>query len=192
MLSKLKRLVKVLFYIVSSYLAVVGLMFLILVGSIMSMVQTDFTSSSIVNKTVDFENGGIKIHLDGPIVESNSQSSMEIFEEIFYGSRKHNLSKLKKAFKRAAEDERIKAVWIDIDRFESSFANATSLRNQISDFRKTGKKVYVNLNSADTLTYYVASAADEISMQPLGEVFMPGASFNLTFFGSAIKKRDCY
>ncbi len=192
MLSKLKRLVKVLFYIVSSYLAVVGLMFLILVGSIMSMVQTDFTSTSIVNKTVDFKNGGIKIHLDGPIVESNSQSSMEIFEEIFYGSRKHNLSKLKKAFKRAAEDERIKAVWIDIDRFESSFANATSLRNQISDFRKTGKKVYVNLNSADTLTYYVASAADEISMQPLGEVFMPGASFNLTFFGSAIKKRDCY
>ena len=79
--------------------------------------------------------------------------------------------------KEQQEDERIKAVWVDIDRFESSFANATSLRDQISDFRKTGKKVYVNLNSADTLTYYVASAADEISLQPLGEVFMPGASF---------------
>ena len=98
---------------------------------------------------------------------------MEILRR--YSSRKHKLSKLKRAFKRAA-NERIKAVWIDIDRFESSFANATSLRDQISDFRKTGK-VYVNLNSADTLTYYVASAADEISLQPLGEVFMPGASF---------------
>ena len=117
MLSKMKRLVKVLFYIVSSYLALVGLLFLILIGSIMSRVQTDFASNSIVDKTVDFKKGGIKIHIDGPIVESSSQSSMEIFEEIFYGSRKHKLSKLKRAFKRAAGDERIKAVWIDIDRF---------------------------------------------------------------------------
>ena len=83
MLSKLKRLVKVLFYIVSSYLALVGLLFLILIGSIMSMVQMDFASNSIVDKTVDFKKGGIKIHIDGPIVESSSQSSMEIFEEIF-------------------------------------------------------------------------------------------------------------
>ena len=182
MLSKLKRLVKVLFYIVSSYLALVGLSFLILIGSIMSMVQTDFASTSIVDKTIDFKKGGVKIHIDGPIVDSSSQSSMEIFEEIFYGSRKHKLSKLKSAFKRAAEDERIKVVWVDIDRFESSFANATSLRDQISDFRKTGKKVYVNLNSADTLPT-TASAADEYPCNHLVKYLRQGRVL-FSFFGS--------
>ena len=34
----------------------------------MSMVQTDFASTSIVDKTIDFKKGGIKIHIDGPIV----------------------------------------------------------------------------------------------------------------------------
>ena len=101
MLSKLKRLVSAILYcelIPGSS----RLILLILIGSIMSMVQTDFASTSIVDKTVDFKKGGVKIHIDGPIVDSSSQSSMEIFEEIFYGSRKHKLSKLKNAFKRAA------------------------------------------------------------------------------------------
>ena len=174
MLSKLKRLFKLLFYIVGSYLAVIGLLFLLLVGSIMSLVQADFDTSSIVSQDVDFDKGGIKIHIDGPIVENSAQSSREMFEEFIYGSRKHSLSSLKRALKRAEKDDRIKTVWLNIDRLETSFANATALRSQIVNFRKTGKKVYVNLNTADTLTYYLASAADQISIQPLGEVFMPG------------------
>ena len=116
MLSKLKRLFKLLFYIVGSYLAVIGLLFLLLVGSIMSLVQADFDTSSIVSQDVDFDKGGIKIHIDGPIVENSAQSSREMFEDSFMAQAQS--FKFEKSPKRAEKDDRIKTVWLNIDRLK--------------------------------------------------------------------------
>ena len=150
--------------------------------------QTDFSSSSFTQTELDFKNGGLEIELDGPVVDTTFQTPRVVLEEMLYGTKKHSLTKLKTALRRASKDERVKALWLNLKDFQISYSNATDLRKSLEGFKASGKKIYVNMASASTVTYYLASVADTISLQPLGEVFMPGASFNLTYYGSALKK----
>lgn len=70
------------------------------------------------------------------------------------------------ALRRAARDPRIKGVLLRPQRMATGWGKLEEIRTGIEEVRKAGKPVHAWLASPGTREYYLASAADRISMAP--------------------------
>src|SRR5271156_3293979 len=102
------------------------------------------------------------------------------------------LHRLLTALKKAAKDDRINGILIEGSfepaDFGTGYACLKELREAILDFKKTGKQVYAYLEAPTTRDYYVASAASIITMNPYGEMEMPGLAVVKTYYKGALDK----
>ena len=62
------------------------------------------------------------------------------------------------------------------------------VRAALSDFHASGKPVIAYLDYATTRDFYLASVANEVVMDPYGELIMPGLSSEPWFFAGAFEK----
>ena len=72
--------------------------------------------------------------------------------------------------------------------YGSGFAALKEMREALVDFRAAGKPVMAYLENATTLEYYLASAADDIILDPYGMIAMPGLASEPMFFAGAFEK----
>ncbi|MFN2426110.1 MAG: signal peptide peptidase SppA [Candidatus Binatia bacterium] len=70
----------------------------------------------------------------------------------------------------------------------SGYGALKEIRDAILAFRNAGKPVKAWLTYAGTREYYLASAADELSMDPYGAILMPGLATQPMFFTGAFEK----
>jgi protease-4 len=70
------------------------------------------------------------------------------------------------ALRRAARDPRVKGLFLRPQGLAAGWAKLDEIRSGIEDVRKAGKPVHAWLASPGTREYYLASAADRISMAP--------------------------
>ena len=70
----------------------------------------------------------------------------------------------------------------------SGYAALREVRNALGDFRRSGKPVKAYLESAGTRDYYVASAANEITIDPYGMIMMPGLASVPMFMAGGFEK----
>ncbi|HEY0967168.1 MAG TPA: signal peptide peptidase SppA [Opitutaceae bacterium] len=96
------------------------------------------------------------------------------------------------AIGRAAKDSRIAGILLVGEMtpsgYGSGFAALKELRQALVDFRASGKPVMAYLENATTLEYYLASAADEIVLDPYGMIAMPGLASEPMFYAGAFEK----
>ncbi len=96
------------------------------------------------------------------------------------------------AIGRAAKDSRIAGILLVGEMtpsgYGSGFAALKELRQALIDFRESGKPVMAYLENATTLEYYLASAADEIVLDPYGMIAMPGLASEPMFYAGAFEK----
>lgn len=97
------------------------------------------------------------------------------------------------AVRKAAEDPKIVGIFIDQSELNLSYAQVEELRNELILFKNTGKKVWVWSDSygemtSGTKSYYLASAADKIFLQPAGFVTFNGISSTSPFFKNLLEK----
>lgn len=90
---------------------------------------------------------------------------------------------------RAAEDDRIKAVVLDLDGLQGGgLAKLQTIGEKIQKVRDAGKKVIAIGGGYTRDQYYLASRADEVIMHELGLVYLEGYEYYRTFFRSALEK----
>lgn len=97
------------------------------------------------------------------------------------------------AVRKAAEDPKILGIFIDQSELNLSYAQVEELRNELILFKNTGKKVWVWSDSygeysSGTKSYYLASAADKIFLQPSGFVTFNGISSTSPFLKNLLEK----
>ncbi len=102
------------------------------------------------------------------------------------------LRQVTRALQAAATDNRIAGVFIT-GRFEPSgygdgLAALKEVREAIEKVRAAGKPVVAYLDFAMTRDLYIASAANEIFIDPFGEIFMPGLATEPMFYAGAFQK----
>ena len=95
--------------------------------------------------------------------------------------------------RKAAEDPKIVGIFIDQSELGLSYAQVEELRNELISFKNTGKKVWVWSDSygemtSGTKSYYLASAADKIFLQPAGFVTFNGISSTSPFLKNLLEK----
>ena len=97
-----------------------------------------------------------------------------------------------RALKAAANDDRIAGIFITGDlnssAFGSGFAALKEVRDALEAFKKSGKPINAYLTYATTKTYYLASTANEVAIDPFGVILMPGLSSEPMFFAGAFEK----
>jgi protease-4 len=94
--------------------------------------------------------------------------------------------------KAAADDDRISGILIRgsvaSDGVRSGYAALRELRGALMTFAASKKPVHAYLVNPDVATYYVASAASTITLDPFGSLLFPGLASEQVFFTGLFEK----
>lgn len=119
-------------------------------------------------------------------------ASQEPLSELVFGD-KPTLRDFLDALDRAGDDARVKALYVHIGDDALALASCQEVRDAIRDFRAKGKFAIAFSESfgefgPGTRPYYVATAFDEIWLQPLGSVGLIGLHAQIPFFRGTLDR----
>ncbi|MDJ0943061.1 MAG: signal peptide peptidase SppA [Kiloniellales bacterium] len=131
----------------------------------------------------------LTIDLSGPVIENRPES---LFSRSSLGDR-IVLRDTVAALRKASRDERIKGLVVRFGPLQTGMANAQELREAIQDFRATGRFAFGFAESFgefgnSTISYYIASAMDEIWLQPSGDLGAMGLRLEAPFLRGTLDK----
>lgn len=72
--------------------------------------------------------------------------------------------------------------------YGSGLAAISEIRMALEDFKQSGKPVYAYLVAPSQKDYYLASVADEVWVNPFGEISLNGLAINGAFLGKTLEK----
>ncbi|MDL1902998.1 signal peptide peptidase SppA [Anaerolineae bacterium CFX9] len=104
----------------------------------------------------------------------------------FQGAPPISLWELERAFRRLAADPRPQGIILNLRGVEMPLTDIHTLREQIRTLRAAGKRVIAYAQNYDMRTYFLASACDQILMQPGGEVATTGLRQQAIFLKDAL------
>ncbi len=130
-----------------------------LVGMVMS------TSSTTTVK----DNSVLVINLSGVLQERSEDNALGTL--LGNANAATGLDDLLKAVKRAKSEDKIKGIYIEAGIFSAdSYASMQALRNALVDFKKSGKWIIAYADTYTQGTYYISSVADEVLLNPEGQI----------------------
>jgi protease-4 len=97
-----------------------------------------------------------------------------------------SLEAIRARLDRVLADGRPRGVILRVENLNADWAALEELRAELHRFRRTGKKVAAYLVDADTRSYYLASAADEIFASPLSTLSVVGLRARVNFLKDAL------
>jgi len=133
----------------------------------------------------------LSLRLAGPIAEVTAEDPLS---ELM-GDSATSLRKLREALVRAAEDDRVQGVRLRVDSIGGGFATAQEIRSLITRVGAAGKWTAAYMDTAGefssgNLVYYVASACDEVVINPQGDLNLIGLSAASPFIRGTLDKLD--
>lgn len=116
-------------------------------------------------------------------------------QPFFFGKRKPVLRDIVMGLRAAASDDRVSALAIHMGGVNLDLATAQELRDAIAEFRAAGKTVRLFTEDLGSMgggsaAYYMASACNEIWVQPSGGVGLIGISMEVPFGRGLLDKLD--
>ncbi len=134
------------------------------------------------------DNSVLVLNLSGTLQERSEEIPM--IEQLMGSSGNQiGLDEILGAIKKAKENEKIKGIYIESGIFASdSWASLQSIRNALSDFRKTGKWIVAYGDSYTQETYYLASVANKVYMNPQGMIEWRGLAAEPVFLKDLLAK----
>ena len=105
------------------------------------------------------------------------------FKDFDYFKAPHDgLSDVLKAIEYAKIDDKIKGISILNCSSNLGIAQTKALRDQLEDFKKSGKFIYSYADVYSQKQYYLNSVANQIYINPIGELDFKGLSAEIMFF----------
>lgn len=104
------------------------------------------------------------------------------------GPQPLSLEKLRERLDLLSTEPRVKGAILRIRNLDADWAALEELRGEILRVRERGKRVVVYLVEADTRTYYLACAADEIYATPLATLNVTGLRTRVNFLRDALER----
>lgn len=91
---------------------------------------------------------------------------------------------------RAKDDKNIKGIYLRMEESGkiAGLASASAIRKAVEDFKESGKFVIAHSNFYTQGSYYIASAADDIYLHPLGIIDFRGYAAVIPFFKDMLDK----
>ena len=149
--------------------------------------------SSMSNKEITVEKSSLlHITLKAPLEERSSSNPLESFDFSNFSSNKQpGLNDIVSNIDKAANDDNIKGIYIDVSSVQGGIASMEEIRNAILRFKKkSGKFVYAWSESYSQGAYYLASAANKIYLNPEGSIELKGLNAEVMFYKGLLEKLE--
>ena len=173
-------------YVLATFVGIIVFFFLSII--ILIGIGSAFSSSE---KVVVKENSVLKLDLNQPIQEVGVDNPFSDLGGPFSGSENVvGLKDIKDALKEAKNDDNIKGIYIESGNPQAGWATLEEIRNQILDFKKSGKFVATYSESFSEKGYYLASAGDKIYLNPAGGMEWNGLSTEYSFLKGTFDKLE--
>lgn len=132
------------------------------------------------------DNSILTIDLSGEIADRCSDNP---FDKLNFKSQPSvGLNKILKAIDNAKTDDRIRGIYIEQMGFGGGAATLEEVRNALIDFKSTGKFIVTYSDIYTQKSYYLASVADRIYINPEGDFGWTGLSAQISFYRDALDK----
>jgi protease-4 len=132
-------------------------------------------------ETVTVKNNSV-IELDLSEIKEDYAGKTNFKDFDYFDVNHDGLSDVLKAIEYAKTDDKIKGISILNDVSELGIAQTKALRDQLEDFKKSGKFVYSYADVYSQKEYYLNSVANTIYINPIGELDFKGLSAEIMFF----------
>lgn len=163
--------------------SIAALVIVILLGGIIFSIV--ISSGNVV--TVN-DNTVLYLDLSAPVVEQAVDDP--IAEMITGGQQSIGLLQLKGAIAYAKNDTKVKGIYLNTNFLIAGTSSIGEIRESLQDFKKSGKWVVANAPAYTESSYYLASVADKIYMNPTGQLELNGLAIEVMFFKGLLDKLE--
>ncbi|MBO7434312.1 MAG: signal peptide peptidase SppA [Salinivirgaceae bacterium] len=133
-------------------------------------------------------NSVLHLNFKSEIADRGSNNSFDISTMISGSESSAGLNEILESINRAKTDPNICGLYIDNDNLNAGFATINEIREAVVDFKESGKFVYAYADDMTQGSYYLASAADKIVLNPLGNLTFKGLQASVTYYKDALDK----
>jgi protease-4 len=131
------------------------------------------------------DNGVLVLNLEGDIPEV---PAMDVEIPLLQAQASPTVRDLWTAIHAAASDSRIKAIALKPHNLSVGWAKLQELRENLTDFKRSGKPVYAYLQTPGMHEYYLASVADRIYVSPDDYLRVKGFRVESVFIKGTLDK----
>jgi len=115
----------------------------------------------------------LKINLSGTIAEREFYDPLSL---VFSrrGTKSQGLNDILAAVKNAKESDKVKGIYLNLGLAQAGLATMQEIRNALADFKSSGKFIIAYGEFVSQRSYYVATIADKIILNPVGMLDFKG------------------
>lgn len=132
------------------------------------------------------KNSILRLDLSGVIAEQ--QQKPDLATLLRQESMPQTLGNIVDALAAAKNDKNIEGLYIRCNGAATGLASFEAIRNAVADFRASGKWTVAYADGYTQGDYYVATAAEEVYLNPVGEVAFQGLATGIPFMKGLLDK----
>lgn len=161
------------------------LAFMILIGVIVSMISSSKKEVKVSDNTI------LHIKLEGVVNDRTSNNPFKDFDLSNMDNKTElGLNDILKTLKKSKEDKKIKGIFLDLSNIQFGMATLEEIRNELKEFKKSGKFIYSYSEMYSQKAYYLATVSDVIALNKEGGIDFHGLGAEIMFFKGLLKKLD--
>lgn len=158
------------------------LMFLVLVGIL--------AAASTEGEVTVEKNSVLELKLDRPIKERADKDLFLAFGDMSGMGSAYGLNEIKAAIRHARKNDKIRGIYLNVEIVSAGMATLQEIRQELLDFKKSGKFIVAYNDICSEKAYYLTSVADRQYLNPQGALELNGLSSEVLFFKGTLEKLD--
>ena len=163
-------------------------LFMLIMGIFFAMSLVGMVASGSSVKSVE-DNSVMVLNLSGQLNERASSASGISSMVLGSTGNEIGLDDVLSAIKKAKSNEDIKGIYIEAGMFSAdSYASLQAFRRALEDFKKSGKWIIAYADTYTQGSYYLASVANKVYINPEGQVDWHGIASSPMFLKDALEK----
>jgi protease-4 len=164
---------------------------IVLVFLLIGFFSAAISSLSTDDKVVEVEdNSVLHLKLNVQITELEVENPFDGLPVPGADEASVGLLSLKSSIAHAKTDPAIKGIYLEVSFFQGGYAVAKEIRESLIDFKKSGKWVVAYSEMFSESSYYLASVADKIYLNPEGDIEFNGLALEVSFFKKMFDKLE--
>ncbi len=135
------------------------------------------------------DNSVLKISLSGSLIEREDAASLNLQTLLASTTTNYQtVETLVNAITEAKNNSKVKAIYLDCGDISTGAASANAVRDALLSFKASGKKIYAYGDNIGQATYYIASVASELYLNPVGSLNLHGVGGEYLFYKGLFDK----
>lgn len=165
---------------------IVGILIAGIVFTILGIITVSGMLMSSQPETVVKDNSIFVLELSGTVAERYQENPLDqlLGEQLTTTGLDDILASIHKA----KENDKIKGIYLDAGLLTCGTASLQEIREALLDFKKSGKFIVAYSGNYTQGTYYLASVADKIALNPSGSISWHGLSAQSIFLKDLLDK----